>query len=149
MWLNEEASIRLWPERANHGWSYDFVKAMTHDGRSLRRLVLLDEYTRECLAIPVARRLGSGEVIETLADVILLAEMAFEMPATTRVFGAGAVPSSHLDYKPDAACRPALSLLRHITLDEEWRKFREKTCSARSTCWDWLKCRPSIFSRWR
>ena len=52
-------------------WSYDFVKAMTHDGRSLRLLVLIDEYTRECLAIRVARRLGSREVIETLGDVML------------------------------------------------------------------------------
>ena len=43
---------------------------MTHDGRSLRLLTLIDEYTRECLAIRVARRLGSQEVIETLADVM-------------------------------------------------------------------------------
>jgi putative transposase len=44
---------------------------MTHDGRTLRLLVLIDEYTRECLAIRVARTLGSNEVIETLADVML------------------------------------------------------------------------------
>src|ERR1017187_8903993 len=44
---------------ANHVWSYDFVKAMTHDGRALRILVVIDEYTRECLALRVARRLGS------------------------------------------------------------------------------------------
>jgi len=63
--------VRLGPERANHVWSYDFVGAMTHDGRTLRLLVLIDEYTRECLAIRVARRLGSYEVIETLADVMV------------------------------------------------------------------------------
>jgi transposase InsO family protein len=63
--------VRLRPERANHVWAYDFVKAMTHDGRALRLLVLLDEYTRECLAIRVARRLGSLEVIETLAEVMM------------------------------------------------------------------------------
>ena len=45
---------------------------MTHDGRTLRLLTLIDEYTRECLAIRVARRLGRYEVIETLADVMLL-----------------------------------------------------------------------------
>ena len=44
---------------------------MTHDGRALRILVLLDEYTRECLALRVARRLGSLQVIETLADAML------------------------------------------------------------------------------
>jgi transposase InsO family protein len=44
---------------------------MTHDGRTLRMLTLIDEYTRECLAIRVARRLGRHEVIEALADVML------------------------------------------------------------------------------
>jgi putative transposase len=71
LWFNDGSCVRLRPERANHVWSYDFVKAMTHDGRALRLLVLIDEYTRECLAIRVARRLGSREVIETLADVML------------------------------------------------------------------------------
>jgi putative transposase len=70
--LNDGSCIRLRPERANHVWSYDFVSARTHDGRMLRLLVLIDEYARECLAIRVARRLGSYEVIETLADVMLL-----------------------------------------------------------------------------
>ena len=63
MWLR--------PERANHVWAYDFVGAKTHDGRTLRLLVLIEVYTRECLAIRVARRLGSYEVIETLADVMV------------------------------------------------------------------------------
>jgi putative transposase len=71
LWLNDGSCVRLRPERANQVWSYDFVSAMTHDGRTLRLLVLIDEYTRECLAIRVARRLGSNEVIETLADVML------------------------------------------------------------------------------
>jgi transposase InsO family protein len=71
LWLNDGSCVRLRPERANHVWSYDFVSAMTHDGRTLRMLTLIDEYTRECLAIRVARRLGSYEVIETLADVML------------------------------------------------------------------------------
>jgi transposase InsO family protein len=43
--------VRLRPESANHVWSHDFVKAMTHDGRALRILVVIDEYTRECLAL--------------------------------------------------------------------------------------------------
>jgi putative transposase len=71
LWLNNGSCVRLRPERADHVWSYDFVSAMTHDGRTLRLLVLIDEYTRECLAIRVARRLGSYEVIETLAEVML------------------------------------------------------------------------------
>jgi len=63
LWLNDGSCVRMRPERANHVWSYDFVSARTHDGRTLRLLVLIDEYTRECLAIRVARRLGSYEVI--------------------------------------------------------------------------------------
>lgn len=71
LWLNDGSCVRLRPERANHVWSYDFVSARTHEGRTLRLLTLIDEYTRECLAIRVARRLGRDEVIETLAEVML------------------------------------------------------------------------------
>ena len=58
LWLHEGSCIRLRPERANPVWSYDFVKGRPHGGRALRILVLIDEYTRECLALSVARRLG-------------------------------------------------------------------------------------------
>jgi len=70
-WLNDASRVRLRPERANHVWSNDFVRAMTHDGGTLRMLTLIDEYTRESMAIRVARRLGRYEVIEALADVML------------------------------------------------------------------------------
>jgi putative transposase len=63
--------MRLRPERRNHVWSYDFVEARTHDGRSLRLLTLIDEFTRECLAIRGARRLNSFHVIETLSECML------------------------------------------------------------------------------
>src|ERR1700723_3965888 len=55
LWLGDGSCIRLRPERGEHLWGYDFLKAMTHDGRALRILVVIDEYTRECLAIRVAR----------------------------------------------------------------------------------------------
>jgi len=71
LWLNDGSCIRLRPERANHVWSYDFVSARTQEGRRLRILTLIDEYTRECLALRVARRLNSWDVIETLSDVML------------------------------------------------------------------------------
>lgn len=71
LWLNDGSCVRLRAEHKNHVWSYDFVSAQTHDGRTLRLLTLIDEYTRECLAIRVARRLNSLDVIETLADVML------------------------------------------------------------------------------
>jgi putative transposase len=72
LWLSDGSCIRLRPERPNHVWSYDFVHHVTHDGRSLRLLTLIDEYTRQCLAIKVARRLNGFNVIETLADAMLL-----------------------------------------------------------------------------
>ena len=71
LWLNDGSCIRLRPTHCNHVWSYDFVEAQTHDGRRIRLLTLIDEFTRECLAIRVARRINSLGVIETLADVML------------------------------------------------------------------------------
>jgi putative transposase len=71
LWLNDGSCIRLRPERANHVWSYDFVHTRTHDGRTLRILTLIDEYTRECLALRVERRMGSRDLIETLSEVML------------------------------------------------------------------------------
>ena len=70
LWLNDGSCIRLRPEMPNHVWSYDFVEARTHDGRSLRLLTMIDEYTRECLAIRVARHLNSHHVIETMGEWI-------------------------------------------------------------------------------
>ncbi|MBI2818630.1 MAG: transposase [Acidobacteria bacterium] len=64
LWLQDGSCVRLRPEHPNHVWSYDFVSARTHDGRTLRLLTLIDEHTRECLEIRVERRMGSQEVIE-------------------------------------------------------------------------------------
>ena len=72
LWLNDGSCIRLRPEHRNHVWSYDFVAAQTHDGRSIRLLTLIDEFSRECLAIQVARRINSFGVIESLADAMLV-----------------------------------------------------------------------------
>jgi putative transposase len=71
LWLNDGSCIRLRPAHQNHVWSFDFVEAQTHDGRRLRLMTLIDEYTRKCLAIRVARRINAIGVIETLADVML------------------------------------------------------------------------------
>ncbi len=67
LWLNDGSCIRLRPERRDHVWAYDFVQGATHDGRPFRMLTLVDEYTRECLAIDVARRLRSDDVLERLS----------------------------------------------------------------------------------
>jgi putative transposase len=71
LWLNDGSCIRLRPERRNHVWSYDFVYERTHDGRQLRMLTIIDEYTRECLAIRTARSHRSRDVISCLAKLFV------------------------------------------------------------------------------
>ena len=67
LWLNDGSCIRLRPLYRGHVWSYDFVASRTHDGRALKLLTVLDEHTRECLAIVVARKIRSHDVLEVLA----------------------------------------------------------------------------------
>ena len=72
LWLNDGSCVRLRPERPNHVWSYDFVEDRTHNGRKFRMLNVIDEFTRECLAIRVDRRLKSTDVIDILSDLFIL-----------------------------------------------------------------------------
>ena len=72
LWLNDGSCIRLRPEYPNHVWSYDFVEDRTHDGRKYRMLNVLDEFTHECLAIRVARKLKAIDVIDVLSDLFIL-----------------------------------------------------------------------------
>lgn len=71
LWLNDGSCIRLRPAYPNHVWSFDFVETRTNNGRRLRLMTLIDEFSRRCLAIHVARRINALDVIETLADVML------------------------------------------------------------------------------
>ena len=72
LWLNDGSCIRLRPECKDHVWSYDFVMARTPDGRSFRILTILDEYSRECLAMKVDRHISSQDVIDQLYELFLL-----------------------------------------------------------------------------
>jgi len=72
LWLNDGSCVRLRPEYRNHVWSYDFVHCRTDDGRAFRTLNIIDEYSRECLAIRVDRKLNSGNVIDALSDLFIL-----------------------------------------------------------------------------
>jgi len=67
LWLNDGSCIRLRPERPNHVRSYDFVESRTHDGRRFRMLNLIDEFTRECPAIRIDRKLNSTDVIDVVS----------------------------------------------------------------------------------
>ena len=64
LWLVDGSCLHKRPEYQHHVWSYDFVMDRTHDGRPLKMLVVVDEYSQECLAIEVQRRLTSQSVQE-------------------------------------------------------------------------------------
>ena len=71
LWLGDSSIIRLRPERANHVWAYDFVACRTHSGKPIRLLTVIDEWSRECLAIKVAPRLRSDDVLATLTELMV------------------------------------------------------------------------------
>jgi putative transposase len=71
LWLADGSCVRLRPSHRNHVWSYDFVADRTADGRAFRMLVVIDEHTRECLAIDVARKLTSEDLLERLSDLFI------------------------------------------------------------------------------
>ena len=72
LWLNDGSCIRLRPEHKDHVWSYDFMIDRTADGRAFKILNIIDEYTRECLAILVARKITNPDVIDLLFDLFIL-----------------------------------------------------------------------------
>ena len=72
LWLADGSCVRLRPERRDHVWSYDFVHCRTDDGKAFRTLNILDEFSRECLAIRVKRKLNSIDVIDALSDLFIL-----------------------------------------------------------------------------
>src|SRR5580698_2539239 len=71
LWLNDGSCIRLRPQYPNHVWAYDFVADRTVDGRPLKMLTVIDEFSRQCMAIPVARRLNSDDVLATLTELFV------------------------------------------------------------------------------
>jgi len=72
LWLNDGSCVRLRPEYRDNVWSYDFVESRTHDGRKFRMLNIIDEFTRECLAIRIDRKLDSTSVVDALTDLFIL-----------------------------------------------------------------------------
>ena len=62
---SENGCARRRAERPDHVWSYDFIHDQTADGRGLKILPVVDEYTRECLTIEVERSLTAEDVVST------------------------------------------------------------------------------------
>lgn len=71
LYLNDGSCIRLRPFYPNHVWSYDFVADTLVGGRGIRLLTVIDEFTRECLAIRVAYHLTSHDVLDVLSELFL------------------------------------------------------------------------------
>ena len=71
LWLNDGSCIRLRPTHQNHVWAYDFMSCRTYDGRPIKILTVIDEYTRECLALVVERRLRSDDVLNCLTNLFV------------------------------------------------------------------------------
>ena len=71
LWLHDGSCIRLRPAYKDHVWSYDFMHERTHEGRAFRLLTILDEYTRECLAIDVERQMNHHDVLDRLAELFV------------------------------------------------------------------------------
>ena len=71
LWLNDGSCIRLRPEYPKHVWSYDIMMDRTNNKKQMRILNIIDEYSRECLAIRVDRKLESYDVIEQLAELFV------------------------------------------------------------------------------
>ena len=59
LYHHDASIIRLRPHFPNHVWSIDFVHDKPSNGRPYKMLTVLDEYTREALAITVANKMGS------------------------------------------------------------------------------------------
>jgi transposase InsO family protein len=71
LWLADGSCIRLRPTRRDHVWSYDFLFDRTRNGRAVKIMTVIDEYTRECLALRAARSLDSEDVLEVLDDLFM------------------------------------------------------------------------------
>ena len=71
LWLGDGSCIQLRPQHRGHVWSYDFVEDQTHNGRKFRMLNIIDEFSRECLAMVPLRRFRSNDVIDVLADLFI------------------------------------------------------------------------------
>jgi hypothetical protein len=118
LWLNDGSCVRLRPEHPNHVWSYDFVEDRTHDGRKFRMLNVVDEFTHECLAIRVARKLKATDVIDVLSDLFILRAC----PATSaRITGRSSWPKRSATGSRPWARRPRTSSPAHLGRMAMWR----------------------------
>ena len=75
LWLNDGSCLRLRPLYRNHVWSYDFVVDRTSDGRPIRMLTVIDEFSRKCLSIHIQRQIKAPEVLYKLSELFITEEI--------------------------------------------------------------------------
>ena len=71
LWFNDGSCIRLRPTHKNHVWSYDFVADRTSNGKAIRMLNVIDEYTRECLTIHIGRKITANDLVDALTELFV------------------------------------------------------------------------------
>lgn len=71
LYLNDGSCIRLRPCWRNHVWSYDFVTDRLYNGKKIRMLTVIDEFTRKCLSLRVGSWLKADDVLETLSTLLI------------------------------------------------------------------------------
>ena len=71
LYLNDGSCIRLRPLHQNHVWAYDFVVDRLSNGKKIRMLTIVDEFTRECLSIRINYKLSSDDVLNELSSLFL------------------------------------------------------------------------------
>ena len=126
LWLTDGSCIRCRPAYRHHVWAYDFVTARTHDGRPLKILAVVEEYSRECLALVVARRLRSIDVLETLAALFV----TYGVPAHIRsgqragVYRGARAPVARRPGRRDAVHRARQSMGERLCGIVQWQGAR-------------------------
>lgn len=70
--MNAGSCVRLRPEYRNHVWNYDFVEDKTYNGKKLRFINIINEYSEECLASIPRRSWRNNDLIEVLSGLIVI-----------------------------------------------------------------------------
>ena len=71
LWLNDGSCVRLRPTHRHHVWSYDFIANRTDDGRPIKILTVIHEFSRQSLDNVVERKLGADDVLHCLTDLFV------------------------------------------------------------------------------
>lgn len=115
LWLGDGSCIRLRPEYPGHVWAHDFVQGRTHDGRKFRILTIIDEASRECLALIVARRLRHEDVPAALAELFIArATGAYRVRQWCRIYRHRCAGMARPDRREDALHRAWLAMGKRL-----------------------------------